>query len=131
MASGLVSAFGGDSDGASERRPNPITEFKVGVADDAKGVPTLRILAKRADGSGSKFQNLIIWLDQPDALRALRSALPTIAKALDAIDAKQVSLGVWKASATPAPAAPAAQPAAAPQTPPKSATSAAFDDLPW
>jgi hypothetical protein len=132
MASGLVSAFGGSDNSGSEPERRPITEYKVGVADDAKGAPTLRILAKRADGSGSKFQNLILWLDSPDAARALRAALPTIAKALDAIDAQQVKLGSWPAAKTAAPAAPApAAPAAEPPAPPKSKLSSAFDDLPW
>lgn len=132
MASGLVSALGGGSpsdDG--ERKPNPIARFDIGVADDSKGAPTFRVLAKRADGSGSKFQNMIIWLDTPDALRAFRDALPRIAKALDAVEAQQVKLGAWKPLT---PAAPAAAPAAAPEQPaaaPKSKLASAFDDLPW
>lgn len=131
MASSLVSAFGGGDAQEPERRANPIVEFKVGLADDSRGVPTLRVLAKRADGSGSKFQNLIIYLDSPDSTRALRKALPTIAKALDAVEAQAVKDGDWKAEAAPAaaPATPAAP--AQPATPPKSKLSAAFDDLPW
>ena len=127
MASGLAAAFGGgDAAGDGERKPNPIAEFKVGVADDSKGAPTFRVLAKRADGSGSKFQNMIIWLDTPDALRAFRAALPTIAKALDAVEAKQIELGLWKAAATTP-----ATPTAAPEAPAKSKLSSAFADLPW
>jgi hypothetical protein len=130
MASGLVSAFGGSDSSGEQPERRPITEYKVGVADDAKGAPTLRILAKRADGSGSKFQNLILWLDSPDAARALRAALPTIAKALDAIDAQQVKLGAWPAATTATPpVAPAATPA--PEAPAKSKLASAFDDLPW
>lgn len=132
MASGLVSAFGGNgASGDGERKPNPIAKFEIGVADDSKGAPTLRLLAKRADGSGSKFQNLILWLDTPDALRALRAVLPTLAKALDAVEAQQVKLGAWQPVA---PAAPAAAPATAPEQPaaaPKSKLASAFDDLPW
>ena len=130
MASGLVSAFGGDSsNGGEERKPNPIAKFEVSVADDSKGAPTLRLLAKRADGTGSKYQNLILWLDTPDALRALRAALPTLSKALDAVEAKQVSLGNWQAASTPA--APKAAAPEAPAAPPKSKLASAFDDLPW
>ena len=129
MASGLVSAFGSAS-GDGERKPHPIAKFEVGVADDSKGAPTLRLLAKRADGSGSKFQNLIIWLDTPDALRALRNALPTLAKALDAVEAQQVKLGAWQAAAS-TPAAPTPAAATEPAAPPKSKLASAFDDLPW
>jgi hypothetical protein len=131
MASGLVSAFGGGDAQEPEKRSNPITEFKVGLADDSRGVPTLRALAKRADGSGSKFQNLIIYLDTPDAARALRRALPVIARAIDAVEKRAIELGDWKPEATTAaPAAAPAAPAAAPAAP-KSKLSAAFDDLPW
>ena len=128
MASGLVAALGGDDSSNSEARSNPITRFEVKVVDTDKGEPTFRVLAKRANGGGSKYQNLIVYLDTPDTLRALRAALPTIAKALDVVEAQQVKLGVWKA-APPAPATPAAAPAQ--QAPTKSALSSAFEDLPW
>lgn len=128
MASTLASAFGSSADESPTR--SPVTNYKIAVKDDDKGVPVFRLLAKRADGTGSKYGNLFVWLDQPHAARALREALPMIAKALDAIDAKQVADGNWPAAPKAAAAAPKAEPAA-PAAPKKSALEAAFDDLPF
>lgn len=130
MASNLATAFGTSDDEPSAR--SPITHYKIAVKDDDKGVPVFRLLAKRADGTGSKYGNLFVWLDQPHAARALREALPLIAKALDAVDSKQVADGNWPAApkAKAAAATPAATPAA-PAKPAKSALEAAFDDLPF
>lgn len=126
MASTLATAFGTSDDEPSAR--SPITHYKIAVKDDDKGVPVFRLLAKRADGTGSKYGNLFVWLDQPHAARALREALPLIAKALDAVDEAQVKAKEWPAKAT---APKAAAPATPPPAPKKSAAEAAFDDLPF
>lgn len=129
MASTLATAFGSSDDEPTTR--SPITHYKIAVKDDDKGVPVFRLLAKRADGTGSKYGNLFVWLDQPHAARALRDALPLIAKALDAVDEKQVAAKEWPARPkAAAAAAPAATPAV-PAKPAKSALEAAFDDLPF
>jgi hypothetical protein len=131
MASKLAASLGGASDSNSDEGRSPIAEYKIKVEDDKRGVPTLYVLAKRADGFGSKFQNLIIWLDNPGAARSFRDALPQLGKVLDHLDAEQVKLGEWPARATAAPAAAAPAAPAAPPAPAKSKLSAAFDDLPF
>jgi hypothetical protein len=131
MASKLAASLGGSDDNSTEEKHSPIVEYKIKVEDDKRGVPTLYVLAKRADGFGSKFQNLIVWLDQPGAARAFRDSLPRLMKVLDEIDERQVKLGEWPArpKAAPVTALPAAP--AAPAAPAKSKLSAAFDDLPF
>lgn len=123
MASKLSTALGSSSDDAPAR--SPISAYKIEIKDDDNGVPVFRLLAKRSDGTGSKFGNLLVWLDHPHAARALRAALPSIAKALDVIDEMQVKQGTWPAKA----ATPAAKAAPAAETK-KSSLSAALDDLP-
>jgi hypothetical protein len=130
MASKLSAAIGGTTNSDSSEGHSPIVEYKIKVEDDKRGVPTLYVLAKRADGFGSKFQNLIVWLDNPGAARAFRDALPHLAEVLDDVDAKQVALGEWPARPKAAAAAPKAEAPVQPPTPPKSKLSAAFDDLP-
>jgi len=131
MASNLSAALnGGTTTDSTEEKHSPIVEYKIKIEDDKRGVPTLYVLAKRADGFGSKFQNLIVWLDNPGAARAFRDALPQLAKVLDHVDEQAVKLGDWPAR--PTPAKPAAAPAApAAPAPAKSKLSAAFDDLPF
>ena len=131
MASKLAGALGASTDNSTEEKHSPIVEYKIQVKDDSRGVPTLYVLAKRADGFGSKFQNLIVWLDNPGAARAFRDALPQLAKVLDAVDEQQVKLGEWPARPKPAAAAAAPAAAPAPAAPAKSKLSAAFDDLPF
>jgi len=129
MASGIVTALGGGDSNDEQSTRSPIDHYEMKVVDNAAGTPTLQVLAKRADGRGSKYQNLILYIDTPDSLRAFVAALPTLIKALEHIDNQQVKLKAWPARpAAPAAAQPAAQPAAAPA---KSAIASALDDLPW
>ena len=130
MASKLASALGSDDKSDTTPARSPITTYKIAVKDDDNGVPVFRLLAKRADGTGSKYGNLFVWLDQPHAARALRASLASIAKALDVIDAEQTKNGSWPAAPKPAAEAPAAKPAAAP-APKKSAVEAALEDFPF
>ena len=130
MASKLAASLGGTTDSTSQEARSPISRYEIAVKDDTRGVPTLYVLAKRADGYGSKFQNLILWLDQPGAARALRDALPQLAKVLDAVDEQQVKLGEWPARPKAEAPAPKATAPEAP-APAKSKLSAAFDDLPF
>jgi hypothetical protein len=132
MASKLSAAIGGTTNSDSSEGHSPIVEYKIKVEDDKRGVPTLYVLAKRADGFGSKFQNLILWLDNPGAARAFRAALPQLALVLDDVDSKQVALGEWPTNPQAAAQIAKATAAAPVQTPapPKSKLSAAFDDLP-
>jgi len=128
MASTLSSVLGSDDSDTPKR--SPITSYKIAVKDDDNGVPVFRLLAKRSDGTGSKYGNLFVWLDQPHAARALRASLASIAKALDVIDAEQTKNGAWPA----APKAEAAKPAAATPAAPakkKSAVEAALEDFPF
>jgi len=126
LASTLATTLGSSDDDSPKR--SPITSYKIAVKDDDNGVPVFRLLAKRADGTGSKYGNLFVWLDQPHAARALREALPAIAKALDIIDETQVKDKAW-----PARPAKAATPAAKPAEPvaKKSAVEAALEDFPF
>lgn len=125
MASTLSTALGSSEDDSPKR--SPITAYKIEVRDDDKGVPVFRLLAKRSDGTGSKYGNLFVWLDQPHAARALREALPQIAKALDVIDDTQVKAKAWPAKPTTSTVADAV-PAAKPK---KSAVEAALEDFPF
>lgn len=127
MASKLATALGSDDDAAPQR--SPITNYKIAVKDDDNGVPVLRLLAKRADGTGSKYGNLFVWLDQPHAARALRDSLASLAKAIDVIDDLQTKAGTWPARPAKAEAAkPAAAPAPAKA---KSSVEAALEDFPF
>jgi|SRR5215831_13039549 len=129
MASKLLTAIGGsDSSDDSSPKTNPVVAYKIEAKDDERGVPTLRLLAKRADGSGSKYGNLIIWLDQPGSARALAAALPQFAKALAMVDKLQTEAGEWPKVAT---EAPKASTPATPAASAKSKVAAAFDDLPF
>ena len=132
MASKLASALGSDDKSDATPARSPITTYKIAVKDDDNGVPVFRLLAKRADGTGSKYGNLFVWLDQPHAARALRASLASIAKALDVIDAEQVKNGSWPAAPKPAASEPAATKApAASAAPTKSADEAALEDFPF
>ena len=127
MASTLSTALGSDDSDTTPQR-SPITSYRIAVKDDEKGVPVFRLLAKRSDGTGSKYGNLFVWLDQPHAARALRASLASISKALDVIDAEQVKNGSWPA----APKAAAEKPAdPKPAAKPKSAVEAALEDFPF
>jgi len=128
MASGIVTALGGGDSNDETVARSPIDHYELKVVDNAAGTPTLQILAKRADGRGSKYQNLILYIDTPDSLRAFAAALPTVIKALQHIDDQQVKLKAWPAR--PQAAAAPEQPAA-PVQPKKSAIASALDDLPW
>ena len=127
MASTLSTALGSDDSDTTPQR-SPITSYRIAVKDDEKGVPVFRLLAKRSDGTGFKYGNLFVWLDQPHAARALRASLASIAKALDVIDAEQVKNGSWPAAQKAEAAKPAAVPPAAK---PKSAVEAALEDFPF
>ena len=122
MASKLSSALGSSSDDGPTR--TPISAYKIEVRDDDNGVPVFRLLAKRADGTGSKYGNLLVWLDQPHAARALRASLTQIAKALDVIDELQVKNGTWPAAAK------AAAKPAEPEAPKRSSLDEAINALP-
>ena len=128
MASALVTALGGSDDSDSSAQRSPIDHYELKVVDNASGTPTLQVLAKRADGRGSKYQNLILYIDTPDSLRAFAASLPTLVKALQHIDDQQVKLKAWPARPA---AQPAAQPTAPAEAPKKSAIASALDDLPW
>jgi hypothetical protein len=131
MASKLSAAIGGTTDTSTTTETHsPIVKYEIKIEDDKRGVPTLYVLAKRADGFGTKFQNLIIWLDNPGAARSFRDAMEQLAKTLDYADEQSVKLGEWPARPTAARPAAAAAPAVTP-APAKSKLSAAFDDLPF
>jgi hypothetical protein len=128
MASNLVTALSGkSSDKSSDGYKHPIAKYVIDVKDNEDGVPMLRLLVKRADGSGSKFQNLILWLDEPGSARALAAILPQLAKSLAYIDDMQVKAKHWPAATPEAPEQPAT-PAAAPK---KSALEEAFANVPF
>lgn len=75
-----------------------------------------RVLPKLSDGSTSGV-GLWVWLEGPDALRALRGSLARIAREADMVDATMVEAGEWPARPKPAVEAPAPKAEAKPKSP--------------
>jgi len=92
-----------------------------------------KIAPKLADGSIGRFGDMWIRLDSPDALRAFVAALPRIAKAAGALDAKMVEAKEWAAPPKPATSTPkpkAEAPAKAEPAERRSALDDILGDLP-